>query len=81
MALWNIQESETVKEQLEYYRADKAVTRNYLQFIKELARSGNPASMGNPKKKAGTTALLAGGLQSLSALFTVSTTQPAGLTW
>lgn len=51
MALWNIQESETVKEQLEYYRADKAVTRNYLQFIKELARSGNPASMGNPKKR------------------------------
>ena len=50
MSLWNIQESETVREQLEYYRADKAVTHSYLQFVKELARSGNPASMGSPKK-------------------------------
>lgn len=50
MALWNIQESETVREQLEHYRADKAVTRNYLQFINELARSVDLASMGNLKK-------------------------------
>ena len=47
---WKIQVGDSVLDSLQYYKADKAVSKGYRHFVKNLAHSDNPASMGVPKK-------------------------------
>ena len=48
--MWGIRQGKRVEAALRYYKADKAVSKNYARIVDDLKRSRNPASLGIPKK-------------------------------